>query len=296
LFERATDARQLSLFELGDGSSLDAVHQTWDRAVEREKRTRTRFAQRSIKPEEVERELVEVDRALGKEADVERFVRIGFEKLHSALIKCKGGWEMPRVPDCLQPAIGVQTKRITFYHPAAEGVEYIGRNHPLVEALAHYAFAQAFDLNSQAIASRCNVIVTDAVAQPTVLMLLRLRHRLETRQDNPLMVEECLTVGFTGTPSNPQWVEAQQVQTLFETAQPTGDLPLVRQQASMENIFKRLEELSPFLEELAKGRSRQLGEAHRRVRAITKEGTVQVMPILPMDIIGVYLLLGDGKR
>jgi hypothetical protein len=196
----------------------------------------------------------------------------------------------------LQPAIGVQTKRITFYHPAAEGVEYIGRNHPLVEALAHYAFAQAFDLNSQAIASRCNVIVTDAVAQPTVLMLLRLRHRLETRQDNPLMVEECLTVGFTGTPSNPQWVEAQQVQTLFETAQPTGDLPLVRQQASMENIFKRLEELNPFLEELAKGRSRQLGEAHRRVRAITKEGTVQVMPILPMDIIGVYLLLGDGKR
>jgi superfamily II DNA or RNA helicase len=294
LFERATDARQLSLFELGDGSSLDAVHQTWDRAVEREKRTRTRFAQRSIKPEEVERELVEVDRALGKEADVERFVRIGFEKLQAALIKRKGGWEMPRVPDCLQPAIGVHPKRITFYHPAAEGMEYIGRNHPLVEALAHYVFAQAFDRNSQAIASRCNVIVTDAVAQPTVLMLLRLRHRLETRQDNPLMVEECLTVGFTGTPSNPQWLEMEQVQRLWETAQPTRDLPLIRQQASMENLLKRLDELNPFLAELAQARSQQLGEAHRRVRAITKEGKVQVKPILPMDIIGLYLLFGNS--
>lgn len=301
LFERATDARQLSLFELGDGSSLDAVHQTWERAVEREKRTRTRFAQRSIKPEEVERELIEVDRALGTEADVERFVRIGFEKLQAALMKRKRGWEMPRVPDCLQPAIGVNPKTITFYHPAAEGVEYIGRNHPLVETLAQYAFAQAFDLNSQAvseampkaIASRCNVIVTDAVAQPTVLMLLRLRHRLETRQDNPLMVEECLTVGFTGTPSNPQWLEMEQVQGLLETAQPTGDLPLVRQKASMEHLFNRLPELNPFLEELAKGRSQQLREAHRRVRAITQEGNLRVTPILPMDIIGVYLLFGD---
>lgn len=293
LFERATDARQLSLFELGDGSSLDAVHQTWDRAVEREKRSRTRFAQRSIKPEEVERELVEVDRALGREADVERFVRIGFEKLHSALIQRKGVWEMPRVPDCLQPAIGDRPKRIAFYHPAPEGVEYVGRNHPLVETLAQYAFAQAFDRNSEAIASRCNAIVTDAVTQPTVLMLLRLRHRLDSRQDNPLMVEECLTVGFTGTPSNPQWLETQRVRELLETAQPTGDLPLVRQKASMENVMKRLEELKPFLEELAKERSQQLAEAHSRVRAITKEGKVKVMPILPMDIIGVYLLFGD---
>lgn len=294
LFERATDARQLSLFELGDGSSLDGVHQTWDRAVEREKRTRTRFAQRSIKPEEVERELVEVDRALGREADVERFVRIGFEKLQAALIKGKGGWKIPEVPECLQPAIEAGPKTITFYHPAPEGVEYVGRNHPLVERLAEYVFAQAFDQNAQAIVSRCQVIVTEAVTQPTVLMLLRLRHRLESRQGKLLMVEECLTVGFTGTPRNPQWLDSQRVQELLATAQPTGDLPLARQKTSIEGVLKRLADLTPFLEELAQERSQQLGEAHHRVRAITQEGKVQVTPILPMDIIGIYLLWTDN--
>ena len=40
------------------------VHQSWDRAVEREKQNRTRFAQRAIKPEEIKQELEESDLSL----------------------------------------------------------------------------------------------------------------------------------------------------------------------------------------------------------------------------------------
>jgi len=88
LFNRAPEALQLSLLDLleTEESPLNQVHQTWDRAVEREKVSRTRFAQRAIKPAEVEQELVESDRILGDERDVERFVRSACERLNSSLI------------------------------------------------------------------------------------------------------------------------------------------------------------------------------------------------------------------
>lgn len=51
LFEKATDAQQLSLLDLLDSpeSPVAQVHSCWDKAVERERISRTRFAQRSIK-------------------------------------------------------------------------------------------------------------------------------------------------------------------------------------------------------------------------------------------------------
>ncbi|MEH1935574.1 MAG: helicase-related protein [Nostoc sp.] len=60
LFDRAHDAVQLSLLDLLDEkeSAVEQVHKNWDKAVEREKVSRTRFAQRSIKPVEVEQELL----------------------------------------------------------------------------------------------------------------------------------------------------------------------------------------------------------------------------------------------
>lgn len=293
LFERATDAQQLSLFELGDGSELDTVHQNWERAVEREKRSRTRFAQRSIKPEEVERELVEIDRVLGRPGDVERFVRTAFEKLNASLRQTKRGWEMSRVPECLQPVIGDRPLVVTFYHPAPEGVEHVGRNHPIVETLAEYIFAQAFDSSHESIASRCGYIVTDAVDKLTVLIVLRLRHRLDSRSGEPLMVEECAIVGFTGSPSNPDWLAPEQARHLLETAEPTGNVPVERQKLSLEKIMNRLNELQPDLEQFARQRSEHLAAAHRRVRSITKEEKVNVTPILPMDTIGIYMLNRD---
>ena len=56
------------------------VHQSWDRAVEREKQNRTRFAQRAIKPEEIKQELEESDRILGSQDDVQEFVLAGLKQ------------------------------------------------------------------------------------------------------------------------------------------------------------------------------------------------------------------------
>ncbi|MBE9020895.1 SWF/SNF helicase family protein, partial [Chroococcidiopsidales cyanobacterium LEGE 13417] len=123
LFDRATDAVQLSLLDLLDDedSAIEQVHKSWDKAVEREKTSRTRFAQRTIKPEEVERELIDSDEILGNERDVEQFVQSACSSLNLGLIEKKQGWLLPTPPEFLQPLLGNKSRLLTFTTPAPEG-------------------------------------------------------------------------------------------------------------------------------------------------------------------------------
>lgn len=290
LFERSTDVRQLSLFDLLQDDALAQVHNTWDRAVEREKQNRTRFAQRSIKPDEVERELLESEEILGNEDDVERFVLTACNRLGTALVKKKQGWYLPQIPPCVH-YLGDKPRLIGFTTPTPEGVEYIGRNHPLVEGLARYLFEEALENLETPTAARCGVTVTDAVTKPTVILLLRLRHLLENRKQGNLLAEECLVQGFTGLPSNPQWLSSEEIVILTSSVQPTGDLTPEQKRSRIEMILGAMEQLQPELEKIAWQRSQNLADSHQRVRAMTKEGKVTVVPKLPMDILGIYCLI-----
>jgi len=293
LFERATDVRQLTIFDIMEDSDspLAQVHQSWDRAVEREKQNRTRFAQRSIKAEEVERELIESDLVLGNEADVERFVVAACKRLESPLTQKKGYYYLPNIPLCVQDILGDKPRTIIFVTPAPEAVEYIGRNHPLVERLAHYLFENALLSSNSPIASRCGVTVTDAIFKATTILLLRLRHLLESRNHQSLLAEECLVKSFTGLPNKPQWLPQEETLSLLTTVEPKGDLSAENKRSRLENILNRLEELQPELEQIAINRAEILADSHQRVRIMTKQGKVSVTPQLPMDILGVYCLL-----
>jgi hypothetical protein len=73
----------------------------------------------------------------------------------------------------------------------------------------------------------------------------------------------------------------------LETAEPTEDLPLAQKQARIKQLLGDLEELSSHLDAWANDRAQALKDSHRRVRTMTKEGAVKVMPQLPMDILGI---------
>ena len=290
LFEQADTARQLTLFDLMETEPpIAQVHESWDRAVEQEKQNRTRFAQRAIKPEEVERELTESDRILGDEADVAQFVRGACERLGTPLLKKKAGWHLPHVPQCVQPLLGTQPRLIAFTTPTPEGVEYVGRNHPLVEGLARYLFEEALENQHDPTAARCGFTVTDAVSQPTTVLLLRLRYLLHSPKHEPLLTEECLVQGFTGTLANPQWLAPEDTQSLLQQVEPTGDLSLERKRLTLSRLLSNLEDLTPHLEAIAAEQAQVLLQSHRRVRHLTQEGRVQVKPQLPMDILGIYV-------
>jgi len=292
LFEHAEEAQQLSLLELLDDqdTALLEVQKSWDRAVEREKVNRSRFAQRTIKPEQVQTELEDSDRALGSSSQVEEFVKTALERLNTSLIKKRDYWRLPNIPACLIPVLGDQPREITFTSPAPEGIDVIGRNHPLVETLAKTLLEEALENPETSVAARCGFTVTDAIDKPVFILLLRGRYLIKQRKTSPLLAEECWLQGFTGIPSQAQWLTPEETETLFDEAQPVADYPLQRKQDTLTHIIDRLEELTPSLEQFARDRAENIAQSHQRVRSITKEGKVNVEPQLPLDILGVYIL------
>ncbi|MDX2240270.1 MAG: helicase-related protein [Leptolyngbyaceae cyanobacterium bins.302] len=298
LFDQKADAQQLSLLDLLDKgeSAVEQVHKSWDRAVEREKISRTRFAQRAIKPDEVEQELVESDRILGNEADVERFVKAACSRLNASLQKKKQSWLLPSIPLPLQSSLGTQPRTITFTTPAPEGVDYVGRNHPLVEGLARYLLEETLENNHDPIAARCGFTITDAVERRTTLLLLRSRYLLTSPKVESLLAEECFVAGFTGPPSNPLWLEPEDAQTLLQQAEPVENLAIALKRLEMEEVLNSLSSLAEELDAIAQVRSQGLVQSHRRVRSVTKKGQVRVKPQLPMDILGIFVLQPGQRR
>jgi superfamily II DNA or RNA helicase len=297
LFDKAKDVVQLSLFDFQEESAVDVVHNSWDKAALREKISRTRFAQRSIKPEEVQLELIDSDQILGSQEDVERFVKSACEKLNCSLIdKKKGKWLLPSIPDFLKSTLGEKPLLITFTHPAPSGVEHVGRNHPLVEGLARYILDDALVNQDNPIAARCGYTISDAVEKRTTLLLIRLRHLLDSSKQTTLLAEECAVIGFTGSPSDPKWLEVEIASELLQQAKPVSDSPKALKIDEIRELIEDISGLEVDLEGFAKERSQKLSQSHRRVRAITKEGQIIVKPQLPLDILGVYILQPGKSR
>jgi superfamily II DNA or RNA helicase len=292
LFDRARQAQQLSLLDLlaDETSPVGQVHLDWDRAVERDRKSRTRFAQHAISPAEVQQELVEVEQIMGSEADVERFVRSACDRLNHPLKRKQAGWLLPQPPQCLHSVLGDAPRSISFQFPAPAGAEYIGRNHPLVEGLAHHLLEQALSARPDAVASRCGFVVTRGVQQRTTLLLLRLRHLMESRKQVPLLAEECLLVGFTGAPTDPQWLAPDVVRPLLQSIEPSTDLPIAFKVREVERLLEQFDQMQGALAAIAQERAEVLAQSHRRVRDLTHEGVLQIKPQLPMDILGVYIL------
>jgi len=298
LFDYSAEGVQLSLFESGSQLALlDAeTSREWEQAEDREKLSRTRFAQRTIKPEDVQQELIESDRVLGSAKEIERFVRAACDRLNASLIfkniQKHPCWVLPHTPHVLIPTIGDRQKfEISFVSPTPVGVEFVGRNHPLVEGLARYLLEDVLTNTHNPVAARCGFTITDAVSQRTTLLLLRLRHLIDSPQHQSLLAEECLVVGFTGTTYDPIWLEPSEALRLIEVAEPVADPPsLGIARSEIRDLLEDMENLTDEMELIARSRSKQLEQSHRRVRAITKEGQVKVKAQLPMDFLGVYVL------
>ncbi|HFQ93677.1 MAG TPA: helicase [Anaerolineae bacterium] len=305
---RAGEAVQLSLFDQFDdsGKLIRRVHEEWTAAAEREKESRTRFAQRAIKPEEVARELAESDRALGSPEDVTRFLletgrRLGFglrrvEKRRQADIYHLN-------PGTLPPVVALRLGDvpdpwpITFHSPTPEGVSYVGRNHPLVEGLAEYLFDLAFHpADGGTPAARAGVIRAAQVTRRATLLLLRLRYlQYERGGDTPSLAEETVTWGFTGRPPDITPLPLAEALALLDGAAPSGNVPAAEKREILVETLAWWEQLQLPLQELLAQRAAALQESHGRVRRILQRGRIRVEPQMPPDLLGIVVLLPAPK-
>jgi hypothetical protein len=107
------------------------------------------------------------------------------------------------------------------------------------------------------------------------------------------MAEECVTLAVAGR-SSPRWLEESEIAPLMEAA-PSGNLDEATAAEHIRTTLDFLQSQTAYLEDLARRRAAELLEDHRRVREAAKDiGSYEVEPCLPVDVLGVYVLLPSG--
>lgn len=285
---------QLS-FDFGESERILApLEADWRDALEKAKANRTVFAQRRIKPDEIMPEWQRQQDALGSAADVRRFVQSACARLNAPLEPAKGN-RFRFLPQHLPEALRQRLGDDGWDKPQTLDFDELHRSHPLVSLLAEHLLEES--LQGQAkLAARCAVTLTESVDVVTTLYLLRLRHQLSyVRRREPfhLMAEETLTLAVRGR-TNPEWLTDETAGRLLDCV-PSGNLPPAQIARELNVALEFLRGQSAGLEALAQTRAQQLLDDHRRVREASRDvGQYSVSPCLPVDVIGVYVLLPDS--
>ncbi len=296
----SAENRQMGLaFEEAE-QILAPLQAQWTDALEKAKANRTVFAQRAIRPDEVMPEGQKQQRALGTQDDVKRFVQSACSRLNAPLEKAKRQtYRLPttRLPEALQQRLADEGL-IKEGDKSAESKGLVldfadlHRSHPLVTVLADHLIETALQ-GDTSITARCAATETDAVDTITTVYLLRLRHQLSyvrRKQPYQMMAEETVAVAPQGR-RNPVWLSNEGVAKLLESS-PTSNLPLELIRREIQQSLEFAQAHQSYLEQLAKERAQVLLEDHRRVREAARDvGQYSVNPCLPVDVIGVYVLL-----
>jgi len=275
------------------------IDQAWRAAEDRERRSRTLFAQQPIEravQSEVTQELSAVRKALGSALDVERFVRVALRELGAAVGDADPATvDMRETPPAVRDAIGGDAKlAVTFQgRPRGEAI-ILGRTHPMVEGLAAYVLEAALDPQLPSVARRCGIVRTRKVERREVVLLLRVRFHLGARdrrgEARQLLAEDQLLVAFAGQPEAPEWLPTERAEELAQ-ALPDGNLDAAQARDMLARLLPRLGDMQPQLDRLADERGRELLEAHRRVRQ-AGQATVRGMAVERSgqpDILGVFV-------
>ena len=288
----------------------DDLYGKWDAASEREKRSRTLFAQETIKVEEVSHELKAAQAAVGAGVDVKAFTQQSL-KLLGGIVSGDGTMEVDltetpqALRDLLSQALGSTYKpklSARFDLPLCAGQLLLTRTHPLVENLSAYMLESALDplaaLGIPNPARRAGAIRTSGVTRRTTLLLVRFRYHIIQTQNNadrPLLAEDCRLLAFAGSPEQAAWLEESEAEKLL-TLMP--DANIAGEQASdfVRRVIEGFDFLRPQLEQAAIQRGLELLDAHQRVRRASKVRNIRyrVEPQLPPDVLGIYVFLPRG--
>jgi superfamily II DNA or RNA helicase len=290
-----------------DTLDLDYEHKAadlekeWQSAAERERASRTKFAQRSIHPEEVAAELDELHASLGSHADVQTFARTALTALGSTVKAGPRGFTATTsslpvgLRDALPPG---RDDRLTFVSdfPVARRENVLHRTDPAVEAIASYVLEAALDQNLPSTvrpARRCAVVRTTAVEARTTLLLVRYRFHLTLPArtgERTAVAEDVATLAFTRPGGVTTWLDSGDVAALLRVV-PAGNVVNPGQQiwASLDRLPEIADDLVLHGMELAD----RIKASHRRVRAAA--GAVVrglgVRVETPADLLGVYVFI-----
>ncbi|NMG42289.1 DEAD/DEAH box helicase [Aromatoleum toluvorans] len=290
---------QLELF----GAPAKEIETAWQSAREKAARNRSIFAQRRLKPEDVLPEWRKSAAVLGGEDDVARFVTRAVAKLGVSLEDYRGHHKLnlDQLPLAVRERLAadsfIGTLRVSFYQPPAPGSLFIHRTHPIVAALAdtllERALEEAADASDADAVARAGAAFVGNVSLRTTVLLLRLRHQLSVTRGTAtrlMLCEETVAVTVAGSGS-PEVLAPDAARLLLGTEAVRNMPPPIRDR-HLQQALDQLPAWTAQLEAMAKERAQALLQDHRRVReAAEAKGSYQVTASLPVDVVGVYVLI-----
>lgn len=271
-----------------------------DRATEREKASRSIFAQNAIKAHEIEADLKETDEAIGNPQAVEDFVTSSLPVLLGVQIEeTSKGYKLftNNLPRLLADLLPQKPELlISFESPTPREHVYIGRNHPFVENLCQQVMANTISRTGKR-AARAAVIRTDVVDIKTTILLFRVRNVIEEkRKSHQLVAEEMLLWGYRGTAADQDFFGPEEAKALLSNARPSANRSPEANAATLEHELAQLDALKADFDQVAEQRATNLVEAHERFGQFVEKKRYQVVyPVLPMDVLGTYVLLPVGQ-
>ena len=293
--------RQIA-FDFGEfdeaAQSKTTVTRKVDEAAEREKVSRSIFAQNAIKAQEIETDLREVDEAIGDPHAVEEFVTAALNNLLGVQVtKDAKGYRIvmgnlpPQLRDLLPAGDPV---KVSFQSPTPPGYHYLGRNNRFVEQLCQLVMGNTLARVDKR-AARAAIIRTRQVSTKTTLLLFRCRNVIEQQKGkHQVVAEEMVLWGWRGTPKQKEFLDHAEAKKLLAEARATSDLSSQARASFLENELNILSVLKEEFATVAEQQSKRLVEAHERFSALMDGKRFQVVyPVLPMDLLGVYVLLPD---
>jgi superfamily II DNA/RNA helicase len=191
---------------LDDGTR--AMETRWRDASENEKKSRARFAQNAMKPQEVAPEWEKVRTLLGSPADAKAFIeramtafKVPLEQRKSVLLAHVDALDAG-LRDRLAQRNMTGSVRLAVAEPAPSDTSLLTRMHPLTATLSEALVEASLDPESLSglELGRVGAWPTKAVQQVTRLALLRIRFKLtiHARKERLLLAEEAALVAIQG--------------------------------------------------------------------------------------------------
>jgi len=304
LLRRKDTQQQLLPFEDDEETKpmTTEFNNEWQNAADREKKSRSLFAHHTIKPDEVAKEVAQIQSAIGSATDVENFVTSSVKAFRGVVGGRDGHFEfdLTESPRAVRESIRDNLKfSCRFDLPVSDDELHLSRTHPITEGLATYVMDSALDDGTAGDgpvpAARCGVIRTKAVKTRTTLLLLRLRyHIITTRGDevSPLLAEDTQLVGFRSAPSTAEWITRDEAESLL-LATPDDNVTDDVARNFIQKVIDEFKYVRPRLDEVAEAHGKELLDAHQRVRTAARRTGVKysIEPQLPPDVLGLYVYL-----
>ena len=278
----------------------------WANTADREKRSRSLFAQHTIKVDEVAREVAAMRAVLGSRVDVVNFLESALGRYGAVRIggiaDLTGVFDLTAVPVPVREAMGLSEddKKLVFtFDPGVaeddSSCRLITRTHPIPAGLAAYVVDTALDPLIHSIAARAGTMITSQVQSRTTVLILRPRYHVRTKRGNgthATLAEDCFAAAFVGSPADPKWLAPDAIESLL-LARPAGNILPELARERLTTVVHALPDLLAQIQPVIQARADNFAEANRRVRsAIRDRGwKFEVEPLPKPDLLGVYVLL-----